>query len=130
VGQLKTQAKELLCDDAGDAEATKRMRHHFTIEPGRSLTLTLAQPVLARNDGYQSWPKHKAFVDGVTRQHLVEAVKAGDHAFNDRIRIHLRSRREIRHWLASWDAHQSGCGLSRAARNDREAARCGRRSLG
>jgi len=37
-----------------------------------------AQLVLARAYGVDSWPKLKAFVDGVTVTRLIDAVRAGD----------------------------------------------------
>ena len=37
-----------------------------------------AQLVLARSYGFDSWPKLKAYVDGVTVHRLAEAVRAGD----------------------------------------------------
>ena len=51
-----------------------------------------AQLVLARAYGFESWPKLKAFVDGVTVERLVEAVRAGD---IDGVRAMLDVRPEL-----------------------------------
>lgn len=51
-----------------------------------------AQRVLARAYGYPSWPRLKAFVDGVNVHELADAVKTGDIA---RARILLNARPEL-----------------------------------
>jgi ankyrin repeat protein len=63
--QLKRQAKELL------AELRERV-------PRREFALHDAQFQLAREYGFDSWPKLKAFVEGVTERRLCDAVRAGD----------------------------------------------------
>ncbi|MEO8658687.1 MAG: ankyrin repeat domain-containing protein [Bryobacteraceae bacterium] len=63
--QLKRQAKELL-------HAT------LTAEPGSKLALHDALLEIARSYGFASWPKLKAYVDGVTVRRLADAVSAGD----------------------------------------------------
>ena len=63
--QLKRQAKELL--------ATLHER-----EPDKEYALHDAQFALARDYGFDSWPKLKAFVEGVTERRLADAVRAGD----------------------------------------------------
>jgi len=91
--QLKTQAKELLKRyQSGDEDAVLTVRRFFSPQPGQALTLGQAQLVLARCYGYESWPKLKAFVDGVTRERLVEAVNAGDTAL---VRSLLKRRPEM-----------------------------------
>jgi Ankyrin repeats (3 copies) len=50
------------------------------VTPTRPLALHDAQLVLARSYGYDSWPKLKSVVDGVTVQRLLAAVHANDHA--------------------------------------------------
>jgi len=91
--QLKRQAKELLeTFRAGDAAATAEIAAHF--EGGDRATFALhdAQLVLARAYGFQSWPKLKAYVDGVTVKTFKAAIKAGD---MDRVRSMLRLRPEM-----------------------------------
>ncbi len=79
--QLRKQAKDLLkLYHAGDPAAVTEVER-FERHPDRlSFTLIDAQRVLARAYGYESWPRLKAFVDGVNVQELAEAVKAGDAA--------------------------------------------------
>jgi ankyrin repeat protein len=91
--QLKRQAKELLDgylggDENAVAEVT---RFHHAADPV-TFALHDAQLVLARNYGYGSWPKLKAYVDGVTVTRLVEAVRANDIARVSRV---LRVRPEL-----------------------------------
>src|SRR4051794_23792376 len=77
--QLKRQAKELLeayraCSPEAVAEVTA---WHRTATP-ETFALHDAQFVLARSYGFESWPKLKAAVDGVTAARLHEAVESGD----------------------------------------------------
>jgi ankyrin repeat protein len=62
----------------------------------RSSTFALhdAQLVLARAYGFDSWPKLKAFVDGVTVRRLRDAVVADDRA---QVRAMLKVRPELGH---------------------------------
>jgi ankyrin repeat protein len=77
--QLKRQAKELL--DAYRASSPEALAevtaYHRTATP-ESFALHDAQFVLARSYGFESWPKLKAAVDGVTGAKLHEAVESGD----------------------------------------------------
>jgi ankyrin repeat protein len=77
--QLKRQAKELL--------VTLRER-----EPGKEYALHDAQFALAREYGFDSWPKLKAFVEGVTERCLADAVRIGDLAG---VRSMLHARPEL-----------------------------------
>ena len=91
--QLRKQAKELLRRCAsGDAEAAAEVRAYFTPERDAPLTLAQAQLVLARAHGFDSWPKLKAFVEGVHKQALVDAIHARD---LDAVRAILRRRPEL-----------------------------------
>jgi len=82
--QLKRQAKELL--DAYRASAPEAVAevtaYHRTSSPGKATPETFAlhdaQFVLARSYGFESWPKLKAAVDGVTAGKLHEAAESGD----------------------------------------------------
>jgi ankyrin repeat protein len=77
--QLKRQAKELL--DAYRASWPEALAevaaYHRTATP-ETFALHDAQFVLARSYGFESWPKLKAAVDGVTAARLHEAVESGD----------------------------------------------------
>ncbi len=79
LAQLKRQAKELLkAFAAGDAAAIAEVQSHYRDASAAAFTLQHAQLVLARAYGFDSWPKIKAYIDGVTVGRLVEAVRAGD----------------------------------------------------
>ena len=77
--QLKRQAKELLeAYRASSAEAVAEVTaYHRTATP-EAFALHDAQFVLARSYGFESWPKLKAAVDGVTAARLHQAVESGD----------------------------------------------------
>jgi ankyrin repeat protein len=77
--QLKRQTKELLeAYRASAAEAVAEVTaYHRTATP-EAFALHDAQFVLARSYGFESWPKLKAAVDGVTAARLHEAVERGD----------------------------------------------------
>jgi ankyrin repeat protein len=76
--QLRRQAKELLAAfRAGDANAAAEVDAHYRDADAATFALHDAQLVLARSFGFASWPKLKAFVDGVTVQRLADAVRAG-----------------------------------------------------
>jgi ankyrin repeat protein len=79
IDQLRRQARELLeayrvqsPDAVLEVEAC-----HRTATPD-TFALHDAQFVLARAYGFESWPKLKAAVEGVTTKRLHEAVKKGD----------------------------------------------------
>ena len=77
--QLKRQAKELLAAfRKGDAAAVKEVSACYDDPQRANFALHDAQLVIARSYGFDSWPKLKAYVDGVTIRRLVEAVHAGD----------------------------------------------------
>ena len=74
--QLKRQAKELLdAYRAGGSEAAKEVHAHYRQADPSTFALHDAQLVMARAHGFDSWPKLKAFVDGITIRRLVEAVR-------------------------------------------------------
>jgi ankyrin repeat protein len=93
LNQLKRQAKELL--DAfrgGEPSAAAEVNAHYRgADPG-SFALHDAQLVLARAHGFQSWPKLKAYVDGMTAKRLIEAVRAGE---METVEALLRARPEL-----------------------------------
>jgi ankyrin repeat protein len=113
LNQLKKQAKELLrAFRAGEAAAVAEVRACYhpagavastaspTAIPGSgppgqgAFQLSDAQWVLARTYGFASWPKLKAFVDGVTVSRFMAAVQAGD---VKQVGAMLRQRPELVH---------------------------------
>jgi ankyrin repeat protein len=91
--QLKRQAKELLdafLSGATDAQ-TEVLAHYHDADP-KAFALHDAQLVLARSYGFDSWPKLKASVEGVTIRHLTDAVIAGD---VEQVRVMLKARPEL-----------------------------------
>jgi len=64
LGQLRRQAKELR-DAArrGDADIAERIARHYRGALPGPVTLAVAQLVIAREQGFPSWPKLKAAVD-------------------------------------------------------------------
>jgi ankyrin repeat protein len=77
--QLKRQAKELF--EAYRAQQPDSLNevnfYHRTATP-ETFALHDAQFVLARSYGFESWPKLKAAVDGVTSAKLHQAAESGD----------------------------------------------------
>lgn len=79
IDQLKRQAKELLdAYRASTPEAVAEVRAYHRSASPETFALHDAQFVLARSYGFESWPKLKAAVDGVTEKKLHEAVESGD----------------------------------------------------
>lgn len=79
IDQLKRQAKELL--DAyrgGEPDAIAEVNTHYRGADRPDFALHHAQLVIARSYGFDSWPRLKAYVDGVNLKRLVEHVRAGD----------------------------------------------------
>src|SRR5262245_16610915 len=77
--QLKRQAKELLqAFVAGDPQSAAEVNAHYRAPDPSKFALHDAQLVVARSYGFESWPKLKAYVDGVTVKRLAEAIRAGD----------------------------------------------------
>jgi ankyrin repeat protein len=77
--QLKRQAKELLeAYRASQPEAIDEVNAYHRTATAETFALHDAQFVLARSYGFESWPKLKAAVDGVTGARLHEAVEGGD----------------------------------------------------
>jgi hypothetical protein len=86
IEQLKRQAKELLeAYRASLPEAVAEVTAYHRTATTQSFALHDAQFVLARSYGFESWPKLKAAVDGVTAARLHQAVESGD----------LRTAREL-----------------------------------
>ena len=106
LAQLKRQAKELLqAFAAGGTDAAAEVNAHYQGANPASFALHDAQLVLARSYGFDSWPKLKAFVDGVTVRGLCDAVRAGD---IDGVRAMLVVRPELVHLdVAEDDEHRA-----------------------
>ena len=106
LAQLKRQAKELLrALAAGGTDARSEVNAHYQGAKPESFALHDAQLVLARSYGFDSWPKLKAFVDGVTVRGLCDAVRAGD---IDGVRAMLVARPELVHLdVAEDDEHRA-----------------------
>jgi hypothetical protein len=104
--QLKRQAKELFRSFvAGEPDAAAEVRAHYRGADPAAFALHDAQLVIARAYGFESWPRLKAFVDGVTVARLADAVRAADLA---RARAMLQVRPELVHLdLAENDEHRA-----------------------
>ena len=90
---LKRQAKELLeAFLSGDATTGTEVNTHYHDAVPARFALHDAQLVIARAYGFDSWPKLKAYVDGVTVSRLADAVRAGDLAH---VRTMLKARPEL-----------------------------------
>jgi ankyrin repeat protein len=103
--QLKRQAKELLRDFVtGEAEAAAEVNAHYRAADTSKFALHDAQLVVARSYGFESWPKLKAYVDGVTVKRLADTVRADDLA---QVRAMLQARPELADLAVSYgDEHR------------------------
>jgi ankyrin repeat protein len=103
--QLKRQAKELLRNfGAGETEALAEVNAHYRVNSASKFALHDAQRVIARSYGFESWPKLKSYVDGVTIKHLADAVQKNDAA---RVRSMLKRRPELADLTMSYgDEHR------------------------
>jgi ankyrin repeat protein len=91
--QLKRQARELLeAFRAKEAAAVAEVNAHYRDPDPATFALHDAQMVLARAYGFASWPKLKAYVDGITVKQWIAAVRAGD---LEKVRAMLRARPEL-----------------------------------
>ena len=105
LAQLKRQARELLrAFLAGELEATAEIHAHFDRTNGATFALHDAQLVVARSYGFESWPRLKAYVDGVTVRRLADAVRANDMTLARRM---LETRPELANMAMSYgDEHR------------------------
>jgi ankyrin repeat protein len=103
--QLKRQAKELLRDFAADEAATiAEVNAHYRNADKSKFALHDAQLVIARSYGFDSWPKLKAYVDGVTVRRLADAIRADDLT---QVRAMLGARPELADLTMSYgDEHR------------------------
>ncbi len=104
--QLKRQSKELLAAfRAADAAAINEVTACYDDPQPATFALHDAQLVIARSYGFDSWPKLKAYVDGVTIRRLVEAVSNGA---IERVRAMLKARPELANMAVSYgDEHRA-----------------------
>ena len=104
--QLKRQARDLLDGyRAGRADAVGEVHAHARRADPTTFALHDAQLVLARVYGFDSWPKLKAYVDGVTVARLADAVRAADLA---QVRAMLLARPELVHMdRSATDEHRA-----------------------
>jgi ankyrin repeat protein len=104
--QLKRQSKELLAAfGAADAAAVNEVNACYDNPQRATFALHDAQLVIARSYGVDSWPKLKAYVDGVTIRRLVEAVRVGD---IENVRTMLKARPELANMAVSYrDEHRA-----------------------
>ena len=76
--QYKKQAKELARDaSAGVNDALERVRRHhpqFTERRGPRIALSDAQLVIAREHGFESWPKFAAHIRTLNLERAVQAL--------------------------------------------------------
>jgi ankyrin repeat protein len=104
--QLKRQSKELLAAfRAADEAAVNEVTACYDDPQLATFALHDAQLVIARSYGFDSWPKLKAYVDGVTIRRLVEAVSNGA---IERVRAMLKARPELANMAVSYgDEHRA-----------------------
>ena len=119
LNQLKKQAKDLLkAFQAGEPTAIDEVRAHYphaiSRPQGHVLQLSDAQLVLARAYGVDSWPKLKAFVDGVTMSRFVAAVETGDVGG---VRAMLHRRPELVHMDTAGNNEHRGLHYAVLGRN-------------
>lgn len=104
--QLKRQSKELLAAfRVADVAAINEVTALYDDPEPATFALHDAQLVIARSYGFDSWPKLKAYVDGVTIRRLIEAVSNGD---IKRVREMLKTRSELADMAVSYgDEHRA-----------------------
>jgi len=79
IHQLRRQAKELLDGfRAQQSEACAEVHAHYRDATPAVFALHDAQLVLARAYGFDSWPRLKAHVDGVTAKQFIAAARDND----------------------------------------------------
>jgi ankyrin repeat protein len=103
---IKRQAKQLLVSlKAGKSAALEEVNAHYDKADIANFALHDAQLVIARSYGFDSWPKLKAYIDGVTIRRLMDAVRDGD---IDRVRRMVHARPELANMTASYsDEHRA-----------------------
>src|SRR3954447_21918524 len=110
VRQYRKQAKELLkAARTGDPEALRRMQEHQ--RPAAGLMLSESQFVIAREHGFESWPKFVKHIEGLLGDRVPDAlwrraeqaVVSGDVSTLERLLLDhedvLRKQRPRSSWL-------------------------------
>jgi ankyrin repeat protein len=114
LNQLKFQAKELLrAFVERDPHAIAEI-NRFYRNPKENLALHDAQLVLARSYGYESWPKLKVYVDGVTVKRLIDAVRSGN---TQTVQATLKLRPELVNTVQAWNNEHRALHYAVLARN-------------
>jgi len=91
--RLRRQAKALLAGFIhGDGAAVAEVTAHYHGADAATFALHNAHLVIARAYGFESWPKLKAAVQGVTIERLTDSVRSRDLR---RVRAMLRLRPEL-----------------------------------
>src|SRR5438128_12463710 len=104
IEQLKRQAKDLLrAFAAGEPAGVAEVNAHYRAADPSTFALHDAQLAIARSYGFESWPKLKAYVDGVTIRRLADAIRAGDLA---QVEAMLHARPEIADLTMSYGDEQ------------------------
>ena len=99
--QLRQQAKELLESFlTGEEKAVAEVSRFYHDADAAQFALHDAQLVLARSYGFDSWPKLKAYVDGMTVERLTQAVRANN---LEQVRAILRIRPELVNVVMAWN---------------------------
>ena len=84
--------------------AIAEVNAHYRAADASKFALHDAQLVIARSYGFESWPKLKAYVDGVTVRRLADAIRADDLA---QVRAMLQARPELADLTMSYgDEHR------------------------
>jgi ankyrin repeat protein len=85
---------------AGDADAVAEVGRFYREADAATFALHDAQLALARSYAYDSWPKLKAYIDGVTIKRLVEAVRVND---TGQVSALLQVRPELVRMVEAWN---------------------------
>lgn len=98
--QLKRQARELHRGFlAGESPCVAEVHLLYRGATSSNFALHDAQLVLARSYGLESWPRLKAYVDGVTVSRLADAIRADD---LHQVKAMLRARPELANLAMSY----------------------------
>lgn len=112
--QLRRQAKELQAAFiAGDAGAAAEVHAHYRYADAATFGLHHAQLVIARAYGFDSWPRLKAHVDGLTSQQFISAARDND---IEKVGHMLKSRPDLVH--AQWSYGDERRALHAAVMNN------------
>lgn len=112
--QLRRQAKELLeAFASGNAAVSAEVRTHYRGARPETFALHDAQLVIARAYGFDSWPRLKAHVEGLTARQFISAVRDND---AETVTAMLKSRPDLVN--AQWSYGDERRSLHVAVMND------------